>query len=267
MSTQIRYKKKPVVTFESGTVTLKTEDFGLEGDIEVASEGGSGECSGEHVIEVETLPTTNIDENALYKVGDTYYRYAEAFRDMLIVQYGQVQSFVEAFAGMGVVLELYYVKTRPTENIVGSSDELWALYYVEDENDVLAYGDFDGSGTNVWVSFITSFEGENGGAITDISQATQNGAIYALVDNGWKEYLAPSGSVTVTENTIVDVREKATVVVNVLAPPDSPLPIKISNETEMNALLSTADVGSIYKYIGTTGTYENGALYVVEAVT
>ena len=41
MSTQIRYKGRPITTIERGTVTLKTEDFGLEGDIEVVSEGGS----------------------------------------------------------------------------------------------------------------------------------------------------------------------------------------------------------------------------------
>lgn len=44
----------------------------------------------------------------------------------------------------------------------------------------------------------------------------------------------------------------------------SSLPIEISTEAEMTALLETATVGSIYKYIGTTGTYENGALYIVE---
>ena len=48
---------------------------------------------------------------------------------------------------------------------------------------------------------------------------------------------------------------------------DSPLPIEIATEAEMTALLETAEVGSIYKYTGTTGTYENGALYVVEAVS
>ena len=49
---------------------------------------------------------------------------------------------------------------------------------------------------------------------------------------------------------------------------DSPLPIEVSTEAEMNALLATADVGSIYKYTGeNTDTYENGALYIVEAVT
>lgn len=41
--------------------------------------------------------------------------------------------------------------------------------------------------------------------------------------------------------------------------------IEIPTEAEMTALLSSAEVGSIYKYTGTTGTYENGVLYVVEA--
>lgn len=46
---------------------------------------------------------------------------------------------------------------------------------------------------------------------------------------------------------------------------DNPLPIEISTADEMNALLETAEVGSVYKYTGeTTETYENGALYVVE---
>lgn len=46
---------------------------------------------------------------------------------------------------------------------------------------------------------------------------------------------------------------------------DSPLPTEVATEDEMTALLSTAEVGAIYKYTGeTTDTYENGALYVVE---
>ncbi len=49
---------------------------------------------------------------------------------------------------------------------------------------------------------------------------------------------------------------------------DVPTTLSISTELEMNALLATAEVGSVYKYVGaTTGTYENGALYVVESVT
>ena len=45
---------------------------------------------------------------------------------------------------------------------------------------------------------------------------------------------------------------------------DNPLPIEVTTEAEMNALLDTADVGSVYKYTGETATFENGALYVVE---
>ena len=45
----------------------------------------------------------------------------------------------------------------------------------------------------------------------------------------------------------------------------SPLPIEVATEEEMNALLETAEVGSVYKYTGTTtDTYESGALYIVE---
>ena len=42
------------------------------------------------------------------------------------------------------------------------------------------------------------------------------------------------------------------------------LPVAIATEEEMNALLENAEMGAIYKYTGTSGTYENGALYVVE---
>ena len=48
---------------------------------------------------------------------------------------------------------------------------------------------------------------------------------------------------------------------------DSPMPIEVSTEAEMTALLGTAEIGSVYKYVGESGTYENGALYIVEAVS
>lgn len=44
-------------------------------------------------------------------------------------------------------------------------------------------------------------------------------------------------------------------------------PIEVATEADMAAVLTNAteaDVGKIYKYTGTTGTYENGALYQVE---
>lgn len=45
---------------------------------------------------------------------------------------------------------------------------------------------------------------------------------------------------------------------------NSALPIEVATEAEMTALLTSGEVGGVYKYTGTTGTYENGALYVLE---
>lgn len=49
--------------------------------------------------------------------------------------------------------------------------------------------------------------------------------------------------------------------------PATHIPIEIATASEMNAALKTADVGSVFKYIGTTtDAYESGALYVVEEI-
>ena len=50
----------------------------------------------------------------------------------------------------------------------------------------------------------------------------------------------------------------------VIVNPRSPLPIVVSSKEQMDALLTNGTVGGVYKYTGTTGTYENGALYVLE---
>ena len=47
----------------------------------------------------------------------------------------------------------------------------------------------------------------------------------------------------------------------------SPLPIEVSTEAEMTALLETAPIGAVYKYVGeSTDAYENGGIYIVEVV-
>lgn len=54
----------------------------------------------------------------------------------------------------------------------------------------------------------------------------------------------------------------SSVTVNVPIPEDSPLAIEVSTADEMTALLDTAPVGAIYKYVGTTtDKYENGTKY------
>jgi hypothetical protein len=76
---------------------------------------------------------------------------------------------------------------------------------------------------------------------------TANGTIEAAPDAG---YAALS-------KVIVTVNVPATAV-------DSAIPIEVSTEAEMTALLQNGEIGGVYKYTGTTGTYENGALYVLE---
>jgi hypothetical protein len=66
------------------------------------------------------------------------------------------------------------------------------MYYVADEDDILAYGDLEESGTNAWTS-LTEGEGmPYGGAITDQSQVTAELTLYALIKNGWEKYALPT---------------------------------------------------------------------------
>lgn len=83
-----------------------------------------------------------------------------------------------------------------------------------------------------------------------------NGSVVATIENGNKATLP-----------IKDLKMKTDIVITVPeaeVAADSPLPIEVSTEAEMTALLTSGEVGGVYKYTGTTGTYENGALYVLE---
>lgn len=84
-------------------------------------------------------------------------------------------------------------------------------------------------------------------------KVTYNDAVIASLEGGNIATLQCAGKKMI-DNIIVTAPEIE----------NSPLPIEVATEEEMNALLETAEIGNIYKYTGETGTYENGALYVVE---
>lgn len=89
----------------------------------------------------------------------------------------------------------------------------------------------------------------------------KNIVVDATIPDG---YIVPGGILWLTENGEYDVTRYKTVDIEVPTSGgvDSPLPIEISTEAEMSALLDTAPVGAIYKYVGeTTDTYENGTKY------
>ena len=79
-------------------------------------------------------------------------------------------------------------------------------------------------------------------------------------------YVKPEGNLPIAENGDYDVTNYASVKVNVASTggEDSPLPILVTTEAKMDALLKTAAVGAVYKYVGVTGVYETNGLYVVE---
>lgn len=112
------------------------------------------------------------------------------------------------------------------------------------------------------------------GATIEITD--KNGTTTATVTNG-KDYvlteadkeeiagMVPGGEVPPTDELVQAVIDALPVYDGSYTEiVDSPLPAEIATEEEMTALLETAEVGSVYKYAGESGTYENGALYVVE---
>lgn len=218
MSIDITYNGNKIAALEGGkTAVIKCAGKKMKSDLTVtAPEGGGGECSGNHIIEVDELPTENIDETAVYWDGESYHKYGAELKDIISVSNGTASSFVEQYTAYGITFELYYVKARPTENIIVSG-EIFACYYVEDEADILMYGDFAGSGTNEWGSLAELLNMSNQGAITDISEATVEGGCYALIDEGWTNYIVPKGSITITENGEYDVFDLGKANVDILS--------------------------------------------------
>lgn len=276
------YGESEIATLKAGKyIDLHTADKRFESDLKVSItakdydgsvvvEGdpstGGGECSGTHVIEVAELPTENIDESVVYKCGDSFHKWGKTIED-IILRYADddIVSLKEAVGtegGADVTFTFNYAETKPTENIRISEENNLNLYYIEDENSVFVYAEFDG--VLGWQEI--SYEGGFPpiiGTITDASQATEEGT-YVILYLGWLNYPLTRGELEITENGTHDVTKYASVNVNVPITADSPLPIQIATEAEMTALLETAEVGSVYKYTGESGTYENGALYVVE---
>jgi hypothetical protein len=134
----------------NGTKRLLTAGKYCDKNIVVKAEGG--------VTEVAELPTESVT-GAVYKIGkpkltDVVYFYGNyVYREFPCCE------------------DLYYVKTKPTENIAVSSADgsVENLYYVEDEDDVFLY--IDGE----WTPFSSFIEMPYKGTITDAADVKEGG--------------------------------------------------------------------------------------------
>lgn len=175
----------------------------------IAGFGQGGSCSGNHIIEVEELPTENIDETALYKCGDSYYQYAKELKDIYEAGDGNKVSYTSFYSSHGYTVELYYVKTKeevenPAISDVFNGGKTVAPYYVEAEKDIFLYGDNEGTGTNSWQAVGAT-------TITDENEIdTSVSGVYALVINGWQEYTnGVTPVITVDELPTENIDERA----------------------------------------------------------
>lgn len=196
-----------VVTADSGYDGLSKVTVSVEGG------GGGGECDLPHVIEVDVLPTENIDKDALYLCGGAYHKYGGTASEVVVMVDGETQLMLDYSTQNGASCGLYKIPTKTTTGILVSdmSTTIYA-YYIEDENDIFIYFN-DG-----WTSLALLFEGLTfKGTITNITEATADGYYYAPNLIKWDIYHTTGGEYTITEvgQYSVDVTEYESVYVDI----------------------------------------------------
>lgn len=205
---EISYKGEKIELSAGDVATLHIKDHKLTEDLVIkanaVSGSGGGSCSGNHIIEVETLPTENIDENALYKMGESYYKVGgKALKDVLALNGGTVSSLVEEYTkAYNAKFELYYADNvedipEADRKAPDESTLVFPLYYDAYTSDVKIWA-------GIWVSLSESLlEGmTSGGAITDSGEVTAEGVYYALIGDAWKKYGVLDGKIVIEVNEL-----------------------------------------------------------------
>ena len=79
-------------------------------------------------------------------------------------------------------------------------------------------------------------------------------------------YLTGTQTIKGDSNLVADNIKSGTSIFGVTGSYEDSTPIEISTDSEMEAVLTSENVGKVYKFTGTSDTYVNGDFYVVEEV-
>lgn len=173
--------------------------------------------------------TVDGDITCVYELApsNSYYEwissdYHDVFRDVIIVEGSYTISLKHLYEAEGA--DEYSFNIIPTQTTEGikitnlSDTPAIHIYYIEDANDLFAYGDHDGSGTNQWLS-VTQYASEEetvdlpfNGFVNHAGEAVKDGVYAVGSAPGWKRYFRPIGTIY-TDNitSAVDVTDYAAV--------------------------------------------------------
>ena len=191
-----------------------------------------------------THPSQATGEGVYGLDGGGYYKYygGPFLTDIIVAGVSGKNS--------GDVGQMFYEETRPTSNLV-ASDSVLNPYYIVDENDI-----FYSDGTELYSLSVMLTSMTFGGAISDISEATDATKYYAVVSEGGFQRLYPESAIgslntpTAEEKTVTPTKSTQTV---------EPTNADYLSKVTVNPIPSSYIVPS-----GTVTITENGVHYVPE---